>query len=153
MKIVTGILLVVIIALVVGCASSSESNKTEPYEETSTPLPGEETPAPSPTPTTPEPTPTPTPRIVILEHYLVRDYLLFVRGKVEYTGEVSIAATDVTIWVEYEIEGLEGRTFMMPGSIDLNPPVLKPGEIRDFEVLVQDGTKEGYKISVSIMPP
>ena len=120
------------------------------------------TPTPTPTPTpviTPTPTPTPEPKpspkatLEILEHHLERDFLLFVRGRVKNNGDVTLASIDVTIWVEYEIEGLEGRVFTQPGSIELNPPLFKPGEIRDFSVIVQEGTKEGYKISVSILPP
>lgn len=122
---------------------------------TSTLLP---TPAPTSTPT-PTPTPTPTLEVQILEHQLVReDYpppasfsMTFVRGTVKNTDDVTLASIDVTIWVEYEVEGLEGRFFNAPGSIGLNPVTFDPGEIREFEVLVQNGAKEDYDISVSIM--
>jgi len=113
-------------------------------------------------PAEPEPTPTPAPKVEvqILEHYLVReDYpppasfsMTFVRGKVKNISDVTLASLDVTIWVEYQVEGLEDRAFKMPGSIDLEPAAFKPGEVRDFEVLVQNGAKEGYNISVSITP-
>ena len=76
----------------------------------------------------------------ILEHRLVRDFLLFVRGKVKHTGDQTMASIDVTIWVEYQVEGLGDRIFRQPGGIGLNPPTFKPGEVRDFEVLVQDAT-------------
>ena len=81
----------------------------------------------------------------ILEHHLERDFLLFVRGKVKNTGDVTLASIDVTIWVEYQVEGLEDRVFRQPGSIGLSPATFKPGEVRDFSVLVQDGTMK-YKI-------
>jgi len=102
--------------------------------------------------------PAPKVGVQILEHHLVReDYdsfsMTFVRGKVKNTGEVTLASLDVTIWVQYEVEGLEGRVFNMPGSIDLEPAAFEPGEVRNFEVLVQNGAKEDYDISVSIMPP
>lgn len=105
--------------------------------------------------------PAPKVEVQILEHHLVReDYqppasfsMTFIRGKVMNTGDITLASLDVTIWVQYEVEGLEGRVFNMPGSIDLEPAAFKPGEVRDFEVLVQNGAKEGYEISVSIMPP
>ena len=84
----------------------------------------------------------------ILEHRLVRDFLLFVRGKVKNTGDQTLYWGDVTIWVEYEIEDLPGRTFLQPGGIDPIPATFKPGEIRDFSVLVQDGTT-----SYEITPP
>jgi uncharacterized repeat protein (TIGR02543 family) len=105
----------------------------------------------------PEP-PAPKAEVQILEHHLIwEDYgsfsMTFIRGKLQNTGDITVASIDVTIWVEYQIEGLEGRFFNQPGSIDLEPAAFKPGEIRDFEVLVQDGAKEDYNISVSIMPP
>jgi hypothetical protein len=84
----------------------------------------------------------------ILEHHLERDLLLFVRGKVKNTGDQTLHWTDVPIWVEYEIEDLPGRTFRQPGGIDPTPATFKPGEIRDFEVLVQDGTT-----SYEVTPP
>jgi hypothetical protein len=103
--------------------------------------------------------PSPKAEVQILEHYLVQeDYpppasfsMTFVRGKVKNRGDVILASVDVTIWVQYEVEGLEGRVFNMPGSIDLEPAAFKLGEVRNFEVLVQNGAKEGYEISVSIM--
>lgn len=79
--------------------------------------------------------------------------MTFVRGKVKNTSGVSVASVDVTIWVEYQVEGLEDKVFKMPSSIELYPAVFKTGEVRDFEVLVQNGAKENYYISVSIMPP
>ncbi|MGD0352357.1 MAG: zinc ribbon domain-containing protein [Dehalococcoidia bacterium] len=97
--------------------------------------------------------------IQIIEHRLVIEQhppagtFTYVRGKVKNTGEVTQASLDVTIWVQYEVEGLEGRTFNQPGSIDLQPAAFKPGEVRDFDVLVQNGAKEGYQISVSVTPP
>ena len=107
----------------------------------------------------PEPElPTSKVEVQILEHQLVcEDYgsfsMTFIRGKLQNTGDTTLASTDVTIWVEYQVEGLKGRSFNQPGSIDLEPPAFKPGEIRDFEVLVQNGAKENYNISVSIMLP
>lgn len=146
-----------------------------PVEPTPNPTPTPEpmpSPAPTPTPTptpTPEPKPEPEPppapapktKVEILEHHLVReDYpppasfsMTFVRGKVKNIGDVTLASIDVTIWVEYQVEGLEGRIFRQPGSIDLEPAAFKPGEVRDFEVLVQNGARENYDISVSVMPP
>ena len=108
--------------------------------------------------TSPAPTPEPEAQVQILEHHLVwEDYgsfsMTFIRGKVKNMGDITLAAIDVSIWVQYEVEGLEGRVFNMPGSIDLDPAAFKPGEVRDFEVLVQSGAKENYDISVSIMPP
>ena len=76
----------------------------------------------------------------ILEHRLERDFLLFVRGRVKHTGDEILHWTDVTIRVEYEIEDMPGRTFTQPGGLDPVPATFKPGEIRNFEVLVQDGT-------------
>ena len=76
----------------------------------------------------------------IVEHALVRDFLLFVRGKVKNTSNQTLWWGDVTIWVEYEIEDLPGRTFSQPGGLDPIPATFKPGEIRDFSVLVQEGT-------------
>jgi hypothetical protein len=35
-------------------------------------------------------------------------------------------------------------------NLDSEIRQFKPGEIRNFEVVVQDGAKEGYDISVSI---
>ena len=104
-------------------------------------------------------TPAPKAEIQIVEHRLVVEQnppastFTFIRGKVKNTGEVTVASLDITIWIEYEVEGLEGQTFNMPGSIDLQPAAFKPGEIRDFDVLVQNGAKEGYQISVSVTPP
>jgi hypothetical protein len=102
--------------------------------------------------------PAPEAKSQILEHRLVVEHnppagdFTFIRGKVKNTGDVTLASIDVTIWVEYEVEGLEGRTFNMPGSIDLEPATFKPGEIRDFDVLLQNSAKEGYRISVSVLP-
>lgn len=95
--------------------------------------------------------------IEIVEHHLVKeDYpppasfsMTFIRGKVKNTSNVTLASIDVKIWVKYQVEGLEGSVFDMPGSIDLEPVTFKPGEVRDFEVLLQNGAKEDYAISVS----
>jgi len=100
-------------------------------------------------------------KIEIVEHHLFKeDYpslvdanvTLFtwtsVRGKVKNTSNVTLAAIDVELDVEYQVEGLEGRIFVMPGTIDLDPAAFKPGELRDFEVRIQNGAKEGYTISV-----
>ncbi len=151
-------ILVIGILLLSACAAPSLTPTPAPHPAPA-PAPPEE---PEPTPE-PEPRPTPTPKaeVQILEHHLVReDYpppasfsMTFVRGKVKNTGDVSLASVDVTIWVEYQVEGLEDRVFNMPGSIDLEPAAFKPGEVRDFEVLVQNGAKEGYDISVSVMSP
>jgi hypothetical protein len=103
--------------------------------------------------------PAPKSEIQILEHLLVVEQhppagtFTYVRGKAKNTGEVTLASLDVTIWVQYEVEGLEDRTFNKPGSIYPQPAAFKPGEVRDFDVLVQNGAKEGYKISVSVTPP
>lgn len=78
----------------------------------------------------------------IVEHALVKDFLLFVSGKVKNTSNQTLWWGDVTIWVEYEIEGLPGRTFSQPGSLGPIPATFKPGEIRGFSVLVQEGTKD-----------
>lgn len=95
--------------------------------------------------------------IEILEHHLIKeDYpppasfsMTFIRGKVKNTSDVTLASIDVNIWVDYQVEGLEGRVFHMPGSIDLEPAAFKPGEVREFDVLLQNGAKEDYGISVS----
>jgi hypothetical protein len=95
--------------------------------------------------------------IAIIEHHLVKeDYLAppfsftwtFVRGKVKNTSNVTLASFDVNIWVKYQVEGLEGRLFSALGLIDLEPATFKPGELRDFEVHIQNEAKEGYTISV-----
>jgi hypothetical protein len=87
-------------------------------------------------------------KLEIVEDALVRDFLLFVRGKVKNTSNQTLYWGDVTIWVEYEIEGLPGRTFLQPGGIDPIPATFKPGEIRNFSVLVQDGAT-----NYEIIPP
>ena len=92
--------------------------------------------------------------VEILEHHLVKeDYgifqMTFVSGKVKNTSDVTLASIDVKIWVDYQVEGLEGRVFHMPGSIDLEPATFKPSEVREFDVLLQNGAKEDYGISVS----
>jgi len=103
--------------------------------------------------------PAPKAEIQIVEHRLVVEQnppagtFTFIRGKVKNTGEVTLASLDVTIWIQYEVEGLEGRTFNKPSSIDPQPAAFKPGETRDFDVMVQNGAKEGYQISVSVTPP
>jgi len=102
--------------------------------------------------------PPPKAEVQIIEHRLVVEHeppagdFTFVRGKVKNTGEVTVASMDVNIWVQYEVEGLEGQPFNMPGSIDLEPAAFQPGEVRDFDVLLQDGAKEDYDISVSVVP-
>jgi len=75
--------------------------------------------------------------------------MTFVRGKVKNISDSTLASIDVTIWVKYQVEGL-GRTFTQPGGIGVEPAAFKPGEVRDFQVLVQNGTKEDYDISVSV---
>lgn len=145
-------ILVIGILLLSACAAPSAPLPTSVPEPTPAPPP---VPAPAPTPA-PAPAPAPPPvsaKVQILDHYLERDFLLFVRGKVKNTGEVTLASIDVTIWVEYQVEGLEGRWFRQPGGIGLEPVTFKPGEVRDFEVLVQNGTKDNYEISVSVMSP
>lgn len=84
----------------------------------------------------------------IVEHALVRDFLLFVRGKVKNTSNQTLWWGDITIWVEYEIEDLLGRTFTQPGGLDPIPATFQPDEVRDFSVLVQEGAK-----SYRIIPP
>ena len=84
----------------------------------------------------------------IVEHALVKDFPLFVRGKVKNTSNQTLWWSAVTIWVEYQIEDLPGRTFTQPGGLDPIPATFKPGEIRDFSAAVQEGTT-----SYEIMPP
>lgn len=104
------------------------------------------------------PTLTPKAKVEILEHHLVKeDYpppdpltMTYIRGQVINMGEIALTWSDVTIWVRYQVEGLENMTYSSYGSIDSEIRLLKPGEIRNFEVVVQDGAKEGYDISVSI---
>jgi hypothetical protein len=76
-----------------------------------------------------------------------------VRGTIQNTGDTTLASSDVIIWVEYQLEGLEGTYFHQSGSIDLEPATFEPGEIREFEILVRSLAKEDYQISVSVMPP
>lgn len=174
-KVAVIISLILAIIVVTGCMASPVPPPAPPPEAptpepTPSPTPTPEpmpSPVPTPTPTPtpapepePEPPPTPAPRskVEIIEHHLVReDYgsfsMTFIRGKVKNTGDVTLASIDVSIWVQYEVEDLEGRVFNMPGSIDLEPAAFKPGEVRDFEVLVQNGARENYDISVSVMPP
>jgi hypothetical protein len=87
-------------------------------------------------------------QLEIVEDSLVSGLLPSVQGKVKNTGNQTLYWADVTIWVEYEIEGLPGRTFTQPGSLDPIPTTFMPGEIRDFSVLVQEGTT-----SYEITPP
>jgi hypothetical protein len=84
----------------------------------------------------------------IVDSAIVMDSLPFVSGKVKNTSNQTLWWGDVTIWVEYEIEDLPGRVFTQPGSLDPIPATFKPGEIRDFSVLVQEGTT-----SYEIAPP
>jgi len=84
----------------------------------------------------------------ILEHHLEEGFLWQVLGKVKNTSNQTLHWMDVIIGVEYEIEDFPGRTFGMSGTLDPTPTTFKPGEIRDFSVLVQEGT-----ISYEITPP
>ena len=84
----------------------------------------------------------------ILEYRLVQDVILLVQGKVKNTGDQTHASIDVTIWVEYEIEGLPGQVFRQPTGIGLSPPTFEPGEVREFTAPVQDGVT-----NYEIIPP
>jgi len=137
-KIVIPIVIVVVVIVVVGFVPivTAEYRHTEtyyedePYEVTETYTEDVQT------------------ELEITDDALIRDFLLFVRGKIRNTSNQTLWWGDVTIWVDYEIEDLPGRTFTQPGGLDPIPATFKPGETRDFSVLVQEGTT-----SYEITPP
>ncbi len=99
--------------------------------------------------------PTPKLEVKVIAHNLnIESAFTFVSGTVQNTGEIAVAATEVTVLVRYGvagIPGLVGKTFDALGSIISEPAVLEPGNSRDFKILVQNGIKMGYDISVNLI--
>ena len=100
--------------------------------------------------------------IRILEYDIARDELpppasftiTHVYGKLKNESNVTLLSSDVSVWVEYEIEleGFEGRKFQAPGGIGLEPAAFKPDEVRNFSVLVRNDIREICNVSVNVLP-
>jgi hypothetical protein len=114
------------------------------------------TPAPAPAPT---PAPTPKPSIEIIDHQVVHEKypppalfsMTFVRGKVKNTGDITIASADVSIRVKYYILTSGGGVFTADGGIEKDPPTIKPGEVRDFEVILKNEDIGYYTVSIEVL--
>lgn len=150
-RVVVGIAIVVAVALVVAFAPVVRAEyrytetyyESEPYEVTETYYEDE------PYEVTETYTEDVQLELEILEHHLEEGFLWHIRGKVENTTNQTLHWMDVIIGAQYEIEELPGRTFTQPGGLDPIPSTFKPGEIRDFSVLVQEGTTS-YEITRAI---
>lgn len=99
------------------------------------------------------------PSIEILDHQVVHEKypppalfsMTFVRGKVKNTGDITITSIDVSIRVEYYILTPEGGVFTAEGGIDKDSPTFKPGEVRDFEVILKNENIGYYTVSTEVL--
>jgi hypothetical protein len=102
---------------------------------------------------------TPIPSVEILDHQVVHEHYLppaifsmtFVRGKVKNTGDITIPSVDVSIRVEYYILAPGGGVFTAEGGIAKDLPTFKPGEVRDFEVLLKNEDIGYYTVSIKVL--
>jgi hypothetical protein len=76
-----------------------------------------------------------------------------ISGSVKNTGEANVWAPDVIVTVKYTVEGGDDEVYEKnAGLLSVEPGAMKPGQQREFEVVIADNIEEDYEISAGVSP-
>jgi len=99
------------------------------------------------------------PKLEVVQHYLTvqtfggGSVLSTISGSVENAGEDNIWSFDVVITVKYKIKDGSDEEFEETGGLTLlEPGNMKPGEEREFTVVIAEDIEPDYEVSVGLSP-